>query len=133
MFSDLIDKPFSDFGRGPDVYDCWGVFLEVNRRVGRNAPDYHDMICPSDIAGIEMEYQRHRHEWSRIEQPEAAAGDLVVIKRMDDPRGFHFGVMIGPVEFLHCTPGSGVKMERIDHPIRRQLIKGIYRCKISTS
>jgi cell wall-associated NlpC family hydrolase len=128
VFSDLIGKPFRDMGRGPDAYDCWGLCLEVNRRVGRTVPDYDDLLAPDDITGICGEYSRRRIEWEPTDHP--SAGDVVVIRRFGG--GYHFGVMVSETHFAHTSRGSGVRIESIDHPIRKQLIKEIGRCRIST-
>lgn len=34
MIADLIGKPYLDRGRGPNMFDCEGLFLEVQRRRG---------------------------------------------------------------------------------------------------
>lgn len=130
IFSDLIGKPFVDMARGPDCFDCWGVFLEVNRRVGNTLPDYHDIHAPEEVQeGIAREYERHRQEWEQVDTPQA--GDLVVIKRMDG-RGLHFGVMVDEAMFAHTSHGSGVRFENVNNPFRARLIKEILRWRITT-
>jgi cell wall-associated NlpC family hydrolase len=121
--SDLIGKPWKDLGRGPDGYDCWGVCIEAARRLGRELMDYGD-ICFLDTAKILAEYKIHQSMWEKTEDP--MPGDMVVLRGVNG--GMHFGIMVSRLSFIHCVPDLGICRERIDHPIRKKLIKEIVRC-----
>jgi cell wall-associated NlpC family hydrolase len=123
-FDDLIGKPFVDMGRGPEGFDCWGIVLEVNRRLGRDLPDYPGVhICEQDV--ILARIAAHRCEFDRVSDPQP--GDVVLYKQYGDH--LHFGAVIDGARFIHCSEGMGVKINRFDHPLIRQLIEGFYRCK----
>src|SRR3990167_3147116 len=38
-YIDLLGKPFEYGGRGPDTYDCWGLCMEIYKRLGIQLPD----------------------------------------------------------------------------------------------
>ena len=44
MFSDLIGKPYKKNGRGPDSYDCYGICIEVCKRIGTKLPEQDEII-----------------------------------------------------------------------------------------
>lgn len=39
-FADLIGLPFKKCARGPDFFDCYGLAMEMQSRLGRKVPDY---------------------------------------------------------------------------------------------
>ena len=40
--SDLIGVPFVSRGRDPKIgLDCWGLVMEIGRRMGKNIPDFY--------------------------------------------------------------------------------------------
>lgn len=123
-FSDLIGKPFADLGRGPDTYDCWGVVLEVNRRLGRELSDYGVSCHVWDHVEILQRYQNAVGQFEKVangHQP----GDVVLFRRFSG--GLHFGVVIDQYYCLHTTENTGIQMQRLDSPTMRKLIKGFYR------
>ena len=56
---DLIGKPYEGGGRGPDSYDCYGLVVEVESRMGRRVPDVGvpstraSMIIPKLVWSLE--------------------------------------------------------------------------------
>jgi cell wall-associated NlpC family hydrolase len=124
-YDDLIGKSFADMGRGPDAYDCWGLVLEISRRLGKHVPDYGE--CHYwDASHILEQYYIHKPDYERVTPP-PELGDIVIYKRMSGE--LHFGVVVDEHCFLHAGPKIGVRKNRFDHPIICQLIEGFYRCK----
>lgn len=68
-FRDLIGVPFMWGGRDPAVgLDCWGLFMEVQRRFGFAVPDV-DIYC-ADVLTIHRTAQRQiRDYWKRVPAP----------------------------------------------------------------
>lgn len=124
-FSDLVGKPFAKMGRGPDQYDCWGVVIEVARRVGKTVPDYELYACDTYGENNRL-YQEHVGEYVRVYVPEP--GDIVVWKRISDG-GLHFGAMVDGDRFLTTNPHTGVCVNRLSNPLVKQLVEGVYRCR----
>jgi len=125
-FSDLIGKPFSDLGRGPDSYDCWGLVREAGNRLGIEIPDYGDIHYwkREEIKGCIGQ----KAKFDFVETKEPMVGDIVVFKE----GGFgelHFGILIDDHNVLHAGPEIGVRKNSINSIFFRQMIKGFYRCK----
>jgi len=120
---DLIGKPFTDGGRGPDTYDCWGLVAEVFRRYGTELQDYK--LCCHDYKGFYKLFiaditTRKRWEYSNIPIP------AVVAIRFNKPFVNHVGVYIGEFKFLHTREKTGVVIERIDSVLWKSKIEGFY-------
>jgi cell wall-associated NlpC family hydrolase len=122
-FHDLIGKPFSEMGRGPDSYDCWGLVMAVGNRLGIQLQDYGTEYW--DEVGVRNQYREHAPEFDKVEVPQA--GDIVVYKEVDGK--LHFGIMIDQYHFLQANRNIGVGKTRWDSPLTIQLIEGFYRCR----
>ena len=123
VFCDLIGLPFVDGGRGPDGYDCWGLVREVYHRMGIDLQDYK-MSC-YDTAGFAGHVEEERPKWKRYEPKDAPVPSVVAI-RLSSPNISHVGVYIGEGKFLHTREKTGVCIERIDSPVWRHRIEGMY-------
>jgi hypothetical protein len=124
--SGLSEKQFGDLGRGPIIYDCWGYVIEVRNRYGLYTPDYGEIHYWEKEKIIN--YVNTPIDFYKISgNPED--GDIAVFKEMDNK--FHFGVVIQTYYIIHIGPVMGVRKNRWDHPVFKQLIEGFYRWKIS--
>jgi hypothetical protein len=100
--------------------DCVGVFLEVQRRLGRSLPFY-----ASDPAVLSASLEG----WERVTVPEP--GDGILLFSEDPP--WHLATVIGGNEMIHGKEKAGVVVERFDAPAYRRLIEGFYRWKNQVS
>lgn len=126
-YDDLIGLPFEENGRGPAFYDCYGLALEVNRRLGKEIPDYAILVAHI-VESIQQEVDKHKHEFTRVSEPEP--GDIVLI-RSEPGVGDHFGVIVERGAFLHASARTGdVHRVRLDHPFYKNRIEGIYRYEV---
>ena len=121
--NDLIGVPFSDGGRGPDSFDCWGLCLEVFKRHGLSLRDYK--LCCHDSEGFNVLFLGALPEWTRHEGPEIPVPSVVAI-RFNSGVVNHVGVYIGDGKFLHTREKTGVCIERIDAPYWKHRIEGFY-------
>ena len=69
-YRDLLFTPFTDGGRDPATgLDCFGLFQEIQRRLGRAVQDFTVSCFDSPLieatAALEIEAGR----WARIEEP----------------------------------------------------------------
>ncbi len=116
-FDDLISKPYHQGATGPDYYDCYGITMEVFRRLG------WDLDIPSEIlynfGSRGWSYLRRNPEmWRMVDHP-TKVGDLALIRGeisdcSSDGQHYarHLAVFIGEDKFLHCTKKTGVGIVR---------------------
>ena len=118
-FSDLIGCKYGFRGRGPTVYDCYGLVLEVERRYGHCMPDY-DYKESGMLASLAMQVIASGKA-KRIPAP--VPGSMIMF---ENARGVnvHIGVYVGDGMFIHCTMVGGVRLERLEP--RASTISGVY-------
>lgn len=130
--SPLIGLPWIAGARGPESYDCWGLFLAVQRdHFGRDLPgipvDALDLRAVLDAFNAHPERQR----WQTVSQQEE--GDAVLMRQSRYP--VHIGVWLnidgGGV--LHAVRHAGVVFQTLAaldaHGWR---IEGFYRFRDPT-
>jgi len=124
-FDDLIGKPYGEFGRGPDFYDCWGSVCEAGKRMGENTPDYKD-ISYLNLRGVlkAIKEMTVLPEYELIIKPERRA--IVMFKIIGG--WAHFGRMIDKRYFIHATEELGVHISSING-FYGPLVKGLYLCR----
>lgn len=121
VYSDLINKPFTDQGRGPDGYDCWGLVKEVYKRNGIELPDY--TISAKACEEISQQIIESRPDWEQIQIAETPClvvlkGDLYFVQ--------HLGVHVGFKKFIHASE-QGVCIDRLNSPQWKTKFRGFYR------
>lgn len=117
LYADLIGKPWARGCRGPGAFDCVGLLLEMQRRLGHVAAD-----IPSSKGAFDLALAP-RGEWAEVAAPEP--GDALLI-RSAHPR-WHVAVVIGLGLMIHGKEGAGVVVERFDTPLYASRVKGVYR------
>lgn len=129
-FSDLIGVPFVDGGRDPATgLDCWGLFMAVMGRFGREVKDFR-ISCFQSVPVYMAAVDEIQARWVPVTVP--SAGDAVTMAIDDDnfPGMIqHFGVMLDDVWFAHCLEKTGSIKTKIDHPFFKNKIKGFFRLK----
>ena len=125
LYSELLSKPFEKNGRGPETFDCVGLAIEIQRRIGRELPAY-----------LSDEAELHRQlaaggplsESRRLDCPEPGA--IALIRMVGDEH--HIGTMLDAYRILHTTSQTGGPViERILTPIWTRRILGFYRMEAS--
>jgi cell wall-associated NlpC family hydrolase len=114
---DLLGKPYADKGRGPDAFDCVGLLLEIERRIGNALPNYK-----SDIHELALALAG---TWERVNDPQP--GDGILIRSACPP--WHIGVVCGAGYMIHAHPQCGVSRERYNADPWHKRIEGFYRWK----
>lgn len=108
----LIGLPWVAGARGPDAYDCWGLFLAVQRQhFGRDLPEIP--VDALNLRAVLDAFTAHpeRQRW----QPVSAAeeGDAVLMRQARYP--VHIGVWLdidgGGV--LHAVRHAGVVFQTL--------------------
>ena len=124
--SDLIGVPFVSKGRDPKTgLDCWGLVVEVGRRMGKNIPDFYVDAMDSKQIGVIKEFVEK--DWQKAEKPDTG---VIVGIRLD--RGClpdvtqHFGVCLDRRRFIHTMQDTGVIITDLNHRFFKNIITGFY-------
>jgi len=124
--SDLINKPYRENGRGPEFYDCGGLFYEIAKRLGRYLPQYD--TPKTDEEKNELFVTVKDLNFVKIEEPEAWCA---VIFRLWDDKGnekWHIGhVLPGLERFIHITENTAVCTTSLNHKHWSVFFEGFYR------
>lgn len=123
-YKDLLGKKFEYGGRGPEVYDCYGLVKEIYSRRGIELPEFQSSSEPSIIQNLINDGKTFFEE---LEKPEPFC--LITFKI--HPRyTSHIGIMLDDhIHFLHIMKKTGVSIERIDDPCWRKRITGFFKWK----
>lgn len=118
-YSDLIGRPFEWKARGPDAFDCYGLFIEMARRTGMVVPELATPVVNSLDAAPHIAAQIPL--WVPCEK---GPGALVAL-RIGQYVG-HVGWMLPYDQMLHCWKSAGgVCVEPLSNWERR--VVGFYR------
>ncbi len=123
IYEDLLGKPFKLGGRGPEFYDCWGLCIELGKRVGQHLPLD---LTPEDTKGQDIAIRDKRdNEFVKLDRPEPYC---IVTFRVTPPFVDHCGfVMEDCKHFIHIMRQRSVAVQRLDHKILAKRIDGFYR------
>ena len=116
-YIDLIGKPFSPGGRGPDNYDCYGLVKELYRRSGIELPEYaYD--SPDNFSLIHRLINGDKDLFERLEKPEPYC---LVLFTIQPPYISHIGVVLEDCHtFIHASEKVGFS-RKLDHPAGAQI------------
>lgn len=110
--STLIGLPWVAGARGPEAYDCWGLFLTVQRQqFGRDLPEIP--VDALDLRAVLNAFTAHpeRQRWQSVSAAEE--GDAVLMRQSRYP--VHIGVWLdidgGGV--LHAVRHAGVVFQSL--------------------
>lgn len=126
----LLGVEFAYGGRGPDAYDCYGLVMEIHRRLGVELPDYRSPDVLEDIAGmlaVERKYRwrevatRTSHEL--IPMSVLKPGRVIEIRMKG--HACHVGFIHKPRWFLHTYETSGGVVQNEIESWRNRII-GVY-------
>lgn len=114
ILKDLIGIPWKDNGRALDGFDCYGLAIEIEKRLGKNLKD--------------VIYNNHSEELENINVPtlnveKTEKIEIGNIISMTIKSELHIGVIISDKEFIHATRNQGVRISLISN----YKIKNIYK------
>ena len=110
---DLIGIPYREHGRDKDGYDCYGLCIEVARRMGYALND-----AAYDTHALALA-DTHRATLNVHPIPDIVEGALLEI---DAGGELHIGIAINSRQMIHATYTQGVRVS----PCRAYCIRGIY-------
>jgi cell wall-associated NlpC family hydrolase len=109
-FSDLIGKPYAPAADGPDAFDCWGLVVEVRRRMGLPTPVPVPGPVPRNQPRLTAALY-HRAVWSGMWKPVPVPvpGDVVACGSSGRAAAVHIGVVVdgGVLHALEVAEGRG--------------------------
>lgn len=127
QLSNLVNKEYRFGGRGPDSYDCFGIFLKVNEIIGIKIPDYSEMCIIHSSISVSEEINKFKRMFLKVSFEDIKIGDAVVVNSLGIMQD-SIGVVIDKVEFMQSTFKYGrVQKVRFDHPFYSVNIEGFYR------
>ena len=121
LFADLVGISYIAGGRTTAGYDCYGLVLEVGKRLGI---DFPDTLYTDDYAERNVLAESYRCRFEQVAFP--ALGDIIAI-RSGKKYITHVGVMLNHYQFMHSIAGLGVIVSRVDNLRYKQHIEGYYR------
>lgn len=99
--NDWIGHPYRELGRGPDEYDCLGLFLALQR--ARHGRELFDPLCTMTGAARMKLADQVRPEWRRVAQPVEGAALLFRVRGLE----LHVGYALGGHRMLHASYEAG--------------------------
>ncbi|MBF0453620.1 MAG: hypothetical protein HQL72_02245 [Magnetococcales bacterium] len=124
---DLIGRPWSAIGEGPDSFNCWTFVRFVQKKIfGR---DLSIIPVPGDnLLQVVRTFRDHPERKGLSEVAAPDEGDCVLLRQARYP--VHVGVWLevdgGGV--LHCTEGPGVVFQPLSVlPVHGWQVEGFYR------
>jgi cell wall-associated NlpC family hydrolase len=105
-YIDLLGAPFERGARGPKSFDCYGLAIEMFRRIGVTIPDFESPGTLEEVASL---IASNEVRWSKV--PFGTPNSLVTLRV--EGIGAHVGFMIEPDRFVHAFDPIGVTTERL--------------------
>jgi hypothetical protein len=125
--SDIIGKPFSIDGTGPDFFGCWGLARFVAARAGRPLP-YFPTPNSLDKRNALFVHVRDSDGFVKIAAPEPWTLATYLMKDGNSKLRWHVGTVLeDTTRFIHTVPDSGVCISRLDDPLWELFFEGFYR------
>lgn len=107
--NDLLGKPYKVHGRGPEGYDCYGLVIEVERRLGRELPDLYKIFeKKSEVKNLTLSAKASGF----VKTDNPSFGDVIVFRK--NGIADHIAVYLKNGDFIHCD-GDGVKILSLNY------------------
>lgn len=125
-----IGLEYSDKGRGPFKFDCWGLVKHIERMENSvELPDFRDLYQTSvrdpSVPAAFAQGASDAQKFTRLSGEAPQAFDIVVLNIAG--RAAHCGVMVSATHFLHIHAGTGSCIDAVSSPRWAQRVEGFYR------
>ena len=108
---DLIGVRYKKNGRDKKGFDCYGLAMEVSKRMGNNLPDLE--IVHKDNYDFQECHKAIIKEIKVKQVPEPQKeGDLILIEQLHGVMS-HIGVYLGNRQVIHCDR-HGTHIDRLE-------------------
>lgn len=121
-YSDLIGIPFKYGGRDykKRELDCYGLAIEVYKRLGKILPEYQS---EEDFKLINNKIDIVRPLFKKIDKP---VSYCLVLLKIHPKFISHIGIMLDKIKFIHTMHKRFVTIERSDDIAWQKRIEGFY-------
>lgn len=124
MFDDLLSVSWAKGGRDLKGMDCYGLAMEVKRRVGDPIYEYYS---PGDEESVISSFLKEIDVAYKLEQPEPFC---FVAFRLFSPCVNHMGIVLADCKsFIHIIKNETVRIEGLSSIFWKNRIAGFYRWK----
>lgn len=121
IIDDLIGIPYRLGARLPGpATDCFGLVVEICRRLGRPIPD--PFVSSEQPVDAKQWIAERLAGWTPVDHP--VIGGVVELVGTDSPG--HVGYLLTEREFLHSTKKTGAIISRLDREPWNTRIVGYY-------
>lgn len=124
--SAYVGIPYVPGGRTREGLDCWGLLrLVYAEELGVALPSYRDAPDPAEraeLAGL-IQADREAGPWQRVEDIRPFDGLLFRV----GAHAVHMAVAVNDTRMLHVSHGGRAVVQRIEDPMWRSRLVGIYR------
>ena len=121
-FEGLLGKTFRHGGRGPEEYDCYGLCIEIYRRLGKHLPPV------STSYELEVNNMAMKVASDFFEQLAGPEPFCLVTFIGRPPYSTHVGVVLPDLyHFIHILEGTQVTIERLDGLLWKRKITGFFK------
>lgn len=118
---DWVGLPYAELGRGPEEYDCLGLFLTLQRV--RHGRELFDPLCTMTEAVRMGLADRNRPQWRKVQQAVEGAALLFKVKG----HALHMGYALDARRMLHASGEVGeTVIEDFTGSAWRARLEGIY-------
>lgn len=118
-YDDLVGTPFKYGGRGRDALDCWGVVIEIYRRLGIGIEDVaaYDAVLATETNPV---FDTARTSaWHAVAPPFQPYDVLLFAAGCCGKAATHCAVWLGDGRMLHAIDKAGVTVARWRHFARK--------------
>lgn len=115
---DLLGCPFKVHGRDKKGFDCYGLVIAVEKKLGRNLIDLTNPYTQEDY----MDYMENTSSQiikqnELVETEQLQLGDIILF--FDETgKSTHVGVFLKNQDFIHCDK-YGVRISQLDNYFRK--------------
>lgn len=128
MFDRFVGLPWAKRGRGPEAFDCWGLFQHAFAWRGIALASYADAYVGPNDPAITGLVTTHRGEWMVVPKGQERPWDGILIKQ--DP--WHVGIVVGGGAMLHMPRDGFSLIEPYTARNIARRIEGFYRYEVSS-
>lgn len=124
MFEDLLGVPWLRGGRDEKGMDCYGLAMEVRKRIGDPVPEYNS---PDDENSVIASFLKEIDVAEKLLQP---VPFCFVAFRLFSPYVNHIGVVLNDCDhFIHIIKEETVRIEKLSSFFWKGRIVGFYKWK----
>lgn len=110
---DLLGVPYKENGRDLNGFDCIGLYIESQKRLGHCIPDLQAYWLKNSVDNFELlanEAVKNIKGLKQVESPSQEGDTLLFLS----PKGalHHIGTYLGNNQFIHCNL-YGVHLDRL--------------------